>query len=212
MLLSLLKVDEERRLVYARAATSEPDRSGEMLDYATAKPAFEEWSRGIEEASGGLSKGNLRVQHDPKSVAGKIVDMSFDDANEAVDVVCKVVSDEAWKMCLEGCFTGLSIGGGYARKWKDESTGLTKYTPRLTEISLVDNPCIPGARIIRLEKADGAVADLLLKGRARSFDEILPLPAFRSFEEVLKAAPRPRTFEDVLRKGGTAICAARPLH
>ena len=186
--LPLLKIDAERRLVIARAAAEELDRSGEAMDYASAKPAFEAWSREFERATNGLSKGNIRLMHDPKTVVGKVVDMTFDDAGKAVDVVVKVVDDKAWKLCQEGCITGLSIGGGYAQRWTDPGTGMKKYTPKLTEISLVDNPCIPSARIVDLVKANGVVEQLELTGRPRSF------------AEVMQDSRRPMSFEEALNK------------
>lgn len=177
----LTKIDEERRLIIGRAAQEMPDRTKEIMDYATAKPAFETWSQQFQEASNGLSKGNLRVMHS-KVVAGKIVDLNFDDANKAVDIVAKVVDDGEWRKCIEGVYTGFSIGGGYARRWQDDG-GLTRYTPRIAEISLVDNPCIPSARFAELVKADGLVEKIVLHGRYRTFSEAW--------------AERPQTFGDL---------------
>lgn len=153
-IIPLVKVDEERRLIIGRAAQSVPDKSGEIMDYVSAKPAFESWSKSFEEATGGMSKGNLRVMHG-KAVAGKITDISFNDVDEAVDIVAKVVDDNEWKKVIEGVYTGFSIGGSYSKKWKDGE--LTRYTPKVAEISLVDSPCIPTARFFDLQKADGTV-------------------------------------------------------
>ena len=184
----LLKVDEERRLVIGRAVQEVPDKSNEILDYATAKPAFQAWSAHYEKETGGLSKGNVRVQHNPKQVAGKVVDLTFNDADKAIDVMVKVVDDNEWKKVQEGCYTGFSVGGSYAKKWKDPVTGLLKYTPKVSELSLVDSPCIPTARIVELHKADGTVGELHLKGRPRLFDEVMA--------DQRRAAPR--TFAEVM--------------
>ena len=183
MLIPLTKIDEEKRLVIGRAVQEVPDKSKEILDYASAKPAFQAWSDNMHQLSGGLSKGNLRVMHDPKSAVGKLIELSFDDDAKAIDVVAKVVDDNAWKKVMEGVFTGFSVGGSYAKKWKDEATGMTRYTPQVTELSLVDNPCIPTARIVELHKADGSVQQLHLSGHARSFAECLAAQP-RSFGEV----------------------------
>lgn len=153
-IIPIAKVDQERRLVIGRATEEKPDKTKEILDYATAKPAFESWSKQFEEMSGGMSKGNLRVMHGPV-VAGKIMEMEFNDADKAVDIVAKVVDDNEWKKVQEGVYTGFSIGGGYAKRWKDGE--LTRYTPRIAEISLVDNPCLPSAKFYDLVKADGSV-------------------------------------------------------
>lgn len=192
----LSKIDEEKRLVIGRAVQEVPDRSGEILDYASARDAFREWSDDFSARTGGLSKGNLRVMHDPKRVAGKVVQLDFDDATKSVEVVCKVVDDQEWKKVVEGVYTGFSVGGSYAKRWADPETGLKRYTPRVTELSLVDLPCIPTARIAELVKMDGSIQELQLRGRPpRSFAEHLAASRVQGFDAVLaglrKAAASP---------------------
>lgn len=207
-IIPLMKIDEAQRLIYGRAVQEVVDRTNEILDYETAKPAFEKWSKQFEEMTGGLSRGNLRVMHDPKKVAGKVIDLTYNDDEKAIDIVAKVVDDNEWKKVTEGVFTGLSVGGGYGRKWKDEATGATRYTPVVTEISLVDLPCIPTARLqlakgIDFIRADGSVEHIRLTGRARTYDEIIAARP-RSYDEVLaggdltSAPSGPRTFEEVM--------------
>jgi hypothetical protein len=188
--LPLTKVaDGEQRLVYGRAAACVPDRSGEVMDWETGKSAIKEWSDSFSKITNGQSFGNVRLMHDSKRVVGTLVEMSFDDAAQAVDVVAHVVEDEAWKLVKAGCITGFSIGGSYSRKWADTGTGLTKYTPRLAEISLVDRPCIPDATIAMV-KSDGTVSELRITGRTEfghgRHDGAPP----RTFAELTKAAPR----------------------
>ncbi len=199
----LQKIDEERRLVIGQAAAEVLDKSGESMDYATAKAAFQEWSAEFERHSGGLSKGNLRVMH-TKEVAGKIVDLSFDDLTKAVNIVAHVASPNAWALVTSGAFCGFSIGGGYARRWTEEGTGLKKYTPIVREISLVDNPCIPTARFVELIKADGIVEQLELRGAVRTFAQEWETRP-RTFSEI--EAERPRTFGE-LHKGIAGQVAA----
>lgn len=155
----LMKVDEEQRLLYGHITAEELDQSGEMMDYVTSKPNFEEWSGRIEEASGGLSKGNLRIMHGLK-VGGKLTDLAFNDDAQTVEVCAKVTDDAEWNNVLEGCYTGFSVGGSYAKKWKEVVDGqtITKYTARPNEVSLVDNPCVKSATF-QLIKADGSVED-----------------------------------------------------
>lgn len=151
----ITKVDEERRLVFGRAADETPDKSGEVMDYASSRPNFEAWSREIHEASRGKSFGNIRAMHG-KTAAGVLAQpIHFDDEGKALDVVVKVVDDQEWKKVLDGVYTGFSIGGSYARRWQDGPH--TRYTAQPTEISLVDNPCIPSARFFDLVKADGGI-------------------------------------------------------
>lgn len=155
----LTKVDEEQRLVYGTITQEILDKSGEVMDYASSKPLFEEWSNGIHEASGGLSKGNLRVMHG-LTVAGKLTDIAYNDDEQSIEVCSKVVDDTQWNMVLEGCYTGFSVGGSYAKRWTDN--GVKKFTAKPNEVSLVDNPCVPSATFA-LVKADGAEEEVAFK-------------------------------------------------
>lgn len=159
----LTKVDEEQRLVYGTITQEVVDQSGEVMDYATSKPNFEKWSNDISEASGGLSKGNLRVMHG-LSVAGKLTDLAFNDEEQAIEVCAKVVDDAEWEKVLEGCYTGFSVGGKYGKKWNEVVDGQTvkKYTAVPNEVSLVDNPCVKSATF-SLVKADGAEEAVMFK-------------------------------------------------
>ena len=153
----LRKVDEEQRLVYGLITQEILDKAGEVMDYASSKPHFEKWSNDIHTASKGLSKGNVRVMHG-LSVAGKLTDLQFDDAEKSIEVCAKVVDDGEWNKVLEGCYTGFSVGGSYGKRWtetgEDKVTKVKKFTAVPNEVSLVDNPCVPSATFT-LVKADG---------------------------------------------------------
>lgn len=164
LFIPLQKADAAQRLVWGVAAAERPDKSGEILDYVTAKPAFEKWSSEISEATDGKSLGNVRLMH-TKTAVGKVVELGFDDDNKQVQVCVKVVDDAAWAMVEEGVLAGFSIGGGYAKRWQDPGNrALKRYTPTLTELSLVDNPCIPGSTF-QMIKADGASVDVEVQGK-----------------------------------------------
>jgi hypothetical protein len=154
----LTKIDEEKRLVYGIATAEQPDRSGEVCDYATTKPFYEKWSSTINKASDGKSLGNLRAMHG-KVAAGKIQDILFDDENKRIEICAKVVDDNEWKKVLEGVYTGFSQGGAYVKRWNDENDPAVKrYTANPTEVSLVDLPCLPSATF-QMVKADGMVEE-----------------------------------------------------
>jgi hypothetical protein len=161
--LPLTKVDEEQRLVYGRITQEELDKSGEVMDYASSKPNFEKWSAGIEEASNGLSKGNVRVMHQ-NQVAGKLTEISYNDDELAIDVCAKIVDDGEWQKVLEGCYTGFSVGGKYAKRWNEtvDGTLVKKYTALPQEVSIVDNPCVASAGFM-LTKADGSEQEIMFK-------------------------------------------------
>lgn len=152
----ICKVDEEKRLVYGMVTREEADAAGEVLDYETSKAAFSEWSTSQFEASDGKSYGNMRAMHG-KVAAGKFVEpLTFDDDLKAVMAVGKVVDDAEWNKVMEGVYTGFSIGGNYAKRWVDpENPTLTRYTPTISEISIVDNPCVKSATF-DVVKADGS--------------------------------------------------------
>lgn len=155
LIADLAKLHEEECLIHARAVLEQPDRANEIIDYDAAKLEFQSWSDEVHRASQGKSRGNVRVMHQ-KQVAGRVVDITFDDTLRAIDVAIKVDDPLVWTMCKSGAYTGLSIGGRYGRKWKDPSNDkLTRYAPVLSELSIVDRPCMPGATF-QVLKADGA--------------------------------------------------------
>ena len=160
------KVDEEKRLVYGRLAHESVDKADEVMDYASSKPYFQKWSADIAKDTGGQSLGNLRAMHG-KVAAGKFVQVDFNDAEKAVDVVAKVVDDNEWKKVVEGVYTGFSIGGSYVGASKVEKVDgreVRRYTANPTEGSLVDRPCIPTAKFFEVRKADGTTLQKAFAG------------------------------------------------
>lgn len=152
----LTKVDVEKRLVYGTIAEEIPDKANEIMDYESARPEFEAWSAEIAKASDGKSVGNLRAMHG-NIAAGKLETIAFDDGGKRIECCGKVVDDAEWAKVLEGVYTGFSMGGQYVRRWRDtENPELTRYTPRPSEVSLVDSPCIPSATF-EVVKEDGTV-------------------------------------------------------
>lgn len=166
----LTKVDAEKRLVYGRACAEVPDRSGEIFDYEKSKPYFQAWSDNIQKDTDGKSFGNIRAMHGKVS-AGKVVEpLSFNDAEKAIDIVVKVVDDNEWNKTIEGCYTGFSIGGSYIGERTTEKmadgTEVKRYVAEPTEISLVDQPCVPTAKFFDIRKADGTVEKVAFKAAA----------------------------------------------
>lgn len=155
----LLKVDEEKRLVYGRAVAEEPDHANEVFDYEKSKPHFQAWSEGFSKSTDGKSVGNLRAMHG-KTAAGKLNEITFVDAEKAIDVCAEVVDDNEWKKVLKGVYTGFSIGGKYVGSKIDDPVhkGCKRYEAKPTELSLVDAPCVPSATF-SMVKADGTTAD-----------------------------------------------------
>lgn len=210
----LTKVDEEQRLVYGTITEEILDKSEEMMDYETSKPHFEKWSGDIHAASGGLSKGNLRVMHG-LTVAGKLTELEFNDEDKSIEVCSKVVDDGEWNKVLEGCYTGFSVGGKYGKKWNEVIDGNTikKYTAIPNEVSLVDNPCVPSATF-SLVKADGAEEQILFKAAAENQadpgdeDPEVPEAPEAPVEEPNEAAAVEPKNEDVAKRAGEMAKAA----
>ncbi|HEY5046939.1 MAG TPA: hypothetical protein VII49_02835 [Rhizomicrobium sp.] len=156
LFIPITKVDVARRLVYGTIAEEVPDKSGEIMDYETARPEFEAWSAAIARASSGKSAGNLRAMHG-SIAAGRLDRIVFDDEEKRIATVAKVVDDAEWNKVLEGVYTGFSMGGKYKKRWRDAARPeLTRYTPEPIEVSLVDNPCIPSATF-EVVKDDGSI-------------------------------------------------------
>src|SRR3954464_11173802 len=152
---ALTKVHEARREVWGLATAEVVDKDGEIFDYSSSRPYFEAWSQEFVAATSGRSLGNVREMH-RSSAVGKVVDLQFDDDHKTIAVGAKIVDDNEWQKCVEGVYTGFSIGGDYVKKWKDsENPQLMRYTAKPAEISLVDNPCVPTAQF-SVVKADGA--------------------------------------------------------
>jgi hypothetical protein len=161
------KVDEEKRLVYGRIAEEAVDKSGELMDYDSSKPHFVKWSQDVAADTDGKSLGNVRAMHG-KVAAGKLTAIDFNDSDKAVDVCAKVVDDAEWSKVLEGVYTGFSIGGSYIGKptiEKMDGRDVKRYTAAPNEVSLVDRPCMPGAKFFQVQKADGAVAEVTFQSQ-----------------------------------------------
>jgi hypothetical protein len=167
-------------MVHGRAVQEVVDKVDEVMDYAKSKPYFEAWSKEFSDATDGKSLGNVRVMHG-KAVAGVIKEIQFNDDDKAIDVGAKIVDDAEWGKVLEGCYTGFSMGGSYVERTAEKMDGrdITRYVAKPSEISIVDNPCIPTAKFFDVVKADGVVeqrefktapAEVLIKGEAADVD------------------------------------------
>jgi hypothetical protein len=148
-------VDEAAGKVYGRAVQEVKDLSGEIFDYASSKPNFAKWSEDFAKVTDGKSVGNVRAMHG-KVAAGKLTEITFNDAEKAIDVCAEIVDPVEREKCLKGIYTGFSIGGRYEKKWADEvDKAATRYTAQPSEISLVDLPCVPTAQFTVI-KSDGS--------------------------------------------------------
>ena len=147
----IAKIDESKHEVWGVATAEIVDKEGEIFDYQSSKPYFKSWSDEIAKATDGKSLGNVREMHEPSAV-GKLVAIAFDDDLKQIRVGARIVDSVAWQKCMLGVYTGFSIGGAYVKSWKDGE--FVRFTANPVEISVVDNPCVPGAHFTAV-KADG---------------------------------------------------------
>ena len=147
----IAKIDESKHEVWGVATAEVIDKEGEIFDYQSSKPYFKSWSDEIAKATDGKSLGNVREMHEPSAV-GKLVAIAFDDDLKQIRVGARIVDSVAWQKCMLGVYTGFSIGGAYVKAWKDGE--YVRFTANPVEISVVDNPCVPGAHFTAV-KADG---------------------------------------------------------
>jgi hypothetical protein len=147
----IAKIDESKHEVWGVATAEIVDKEGEIFDYESSKPYFKRWSDEISKATAGKSLGNVREMHEPSAV-GKLVAIAFDDDLKQIRVGARIVDGVAWQKCMLGVYTGFSIGGAYVKAWKDGE--YVRFTASPVEISVVDNPCVPGAHFTAV-KADG---------------------------------------------------------
>lgn len=200
MNIPMFKINEEQRLVYGRATKEAVDRSGEIMDYETSKENFIEWSNDFAERTNGKSYGAVREQHDAKKAVGKIAQpLSFVDEEKAIDVCVKVVDDEAWEKVKEGVLTAFSIGGRYGKQWTDDEGNL-HYTAVPTEISLVDQPCLPEA-VIEYVKADGSIEMKTFHKEGKNMDEMQKANALEELQKTDETVMQ--NFKEALAKADT---------
>jgi len=157
------KIDEEQRIVTGIATTEALDSQGDIVDYEASKKAFSEWK----------NIGNIREMHDPIAV-GKAIDVQFDDENKQVIVSAKISEsadgENAWIKVKEGILGGFSIGGRVFEVAKDKAIeGANRIVDyALSELSLVDNPACPEAKLIMVKSKNGTAktTDIIKAGVA----------------------------------------------
>jgi hypothetical protein len=162
-----IETEDGGREVYGFATLEVKDKSGEIADFAGTLTAFEKWSNDTEQRTGGKSKGNVRVMHQPIT-AGKTIDwrptetvIQDEDGNNKtvkgiwVGAYIPPTKPDVIRDIDEGILSAFSIGGSYQKRWWDDQSQAFRFIPELSEYSLVDNPCVPGADIMSvIQKAD----------------------------------------------------------
>ena len=152
----IAKVDKEKRTVSGFASLDNVDRHGDIVTAEASKRAFDNF------------RGNIREMHGPSAVGKmlKFKEDSFFDKETGqkyngvyVTAYISKGAQDAWEKCLDGTYTGFSIGGNIvdAKMEKSDDGSESRrviHNYDLHELSLVDSPANPLANIFSIQKAD----------------------------------------------------------
>lgn len=167
----LVKINAEKRMVEGFATLDNLDQAGDIVDSAASKEAFADWV------------GNIREMHQ-KVAVGKAVDWRPDTyvdeetgkEYEGIWVTAKISkgAEDTWQKVLDGTLSGFSIGGATLEKQRElvkDDNGVTRQAWRitkykLTELSLVDNPCnrLAGTSLVKSVDGVSEMTDVLDNG------------------------------------------------
>lgn len=152
--LTITKNDDEQRLVYGIASTETIDSqpgiweghqyAGDVVDQAAIKAALPDY----------LQWANIREMHQASAVGTAL---SAEVVDGTLRLAVKVVDERAWTKVKTGVYKGFSIGGRIVQAVLEKLPDGT-YIRRilkliLTEISLVDRPANPDAKILLFKGA-----------------------------------------------------------
>lgn len=153
-------IDVERRIVRGVFISEEPNNLDEIFDYASSKPHISKWSRHFEAATGGKSRGNVRLMHGKTSkgveLVGTVVEIEFNDKAKTISGAVHVSDSDTWQKVLDRVLTGFSFGGySKGQPWRDKIASarygrpMKRYTFVPRELTLCDRGRIPGTELDR---------------------------------------------------------------
>ena len=143
--------DDGSLSVWGRATQEVLDGQGETMDYQSSLPY---WKKRMDEM-GKLTDNNslmpLREMHQPLA-AGRVVQVDPVDADRAIDICAKVYDTNTIGKVRGHVLNGFSVGGKYVKRYRD-GNGI-RYTADPHEISLVDVPAVPTAKLTLFKSQD----------------------------------------------------------
>jgi uncharacterized coiled-coil protein SlyX len=156
----ITKVNREKRTVSGFASLDNVDRHGDIVTKEANRKAFENFRK------------NIREMHGPVAV-GKMVDFKedtfFDPETQKkyngiyVTAYISKGAQDAWEKCLDGTYSGFSIGGNIKDAKMEKAEDGSDKTYRvihdydLHELSLVDSPANQLANFMSIQKnTDGS--------------------------------------------------------
>lgn len=152
--MSIVKVDQERRIVSGFATLDNVDEMGDIVTKEASMKAFSNF------------RGNVREQHS-KIAAGRILSYGIEKCMDTltnkiydgifVRAYVSKGAESTWIKVLDGTLTGFSIGGeiiDFETQVDDEGNMVNVIKEyKLRELSLVDNPANQLANITSIEKS-----------------------------------------------------------
>jgi len=158
----ITKVNKEKRTVSGFATLDNLDRHGDIVTAEASKKAFERF------------RGNIREMHGASAV-GKMVnfkeDSFFDpETNKKYNGIYVTAyiskgAQDAWEKCLDGTYSGFSIGGNIVDAKMEKSDDGTDshrviHNFDLHELSIVDSPANQLSNFFSIQKmAEGIVTE-----------------------------------------------------
>lgn len=189
---TFMKANPDQRLVVGYASSERIDGQNDIVDSEALHQALDDY----------MQWANLREMHQPKAV-GKVLSATpikgqirLSDGtvlSNPLRIIAKIVDEDAWQKVKAGILKGFSIGGKVLNAITQKVNG--KEVRRITglvlnEISLVDRPANPDARIVMMKRfepldittadlakmvQEGKVDDILRKAKQADPQDILPL-------------------------------------
>src|SRR6266478_1720075 len=189
--LPFTKVNAAKREVSGIVTAELPDKDLEVCDYEKSKPYYQALITEMSKATDGANIMPLREMHQLSAV-GKGIGFNFDDSDKEIEMTFKVIDDDAWKKVEERVYTGFSQGGRKVGNQVPDPVfkNCMRYVANPSEISLVDNPCLPTAHFAYV-KTDGSIEmRKFLKTEVPGSDpRIAALEAEVSLLKAVKATP-----------------------
>ncbi len=158
---SFEKASPEQRVVVGYASSERVDGQNDVVDSEALSQALGDY----------MQWANLREMHQPKAV-GKVLSatpvrgtIQLKDGSKLTNplrIVAQIIDSDTWEKVKTGVLKGFSIGGKVLQALTQKMNG--KEVRRITglqlhEISLVDRPANPDARIILMKRDDSAPTD-----------------------------------------------------
>lgn len=171
------KASPDQQIVVGYASSERVDGQNDIVDPEALNQALGDY----------MQWANLREMHQPKAV-GKVLSatpirgtIQLKDGTKLTNplrIICQIVDSDTWEKVKTGVLKGFSIGGKVLQASTNKMNG--KEVRRITglqlhEISLVDRPANPDARIVLMKRDDTAsTEEIIQKASAIDPSKILP--------------------------------------